>query len=126
MKFIKEPQDLETLYPLVVKECELIKQHFPEVSNLFDLEIEEFDTTHKKDCIYGKMIGDCNDNRVTKFIDDNLQIVIKGDALSSAPYRTVKYMTPLEVYIYGYDRGDELESNNEAKERLIKVLNLLK
>ncbi len=126
MTFINEPSDLETLYPLVIQECELIKQHFPEVSNLFDLEIEEFDTTYKKDCIYGKMIGDCNDDRVTKFIEDNLQIVIKGDTSSSVPYRTVKYMTPLEVYIYGYDGGDESESNNEAKERLIKVLNLLK
>ena len=69
MQFIKEPKDIEELYPLVVKECELIKGHFSEeLKKLLELEITEFETDYKEGCIYGKLVGDCNDIRITNFI----------------------------------------------------------
>lgn len=131
MQFIKEPKNVEDLYPLVVKECELIKQHFPEeVKQLLELEITEFETDYKYGCIFGKLVGDCNDTRVTKFINENLDTVIIGKgATDNSKDRTLEYMTPMEIYIFGYEGQEELDGDaydEEAKERLEKVLNLLK
>lgn len=133
MNFITEPKDIEELYPLVVKECELIKEHFSEeLEELLELEITEFETDYKTGCIYGKLVGNCNDIRVTNFIQNNLDTVIIGKYYDSTPInndRTLLYMTPLEEYIWGYAGEEELadeDYNYEAKERLQKVLNLLK
>ena len=134
MEFIKEPKNVEDLYPLVVKECELIKEHFPEVKQLLELDIKEFDTTYKTSCVYGKMTGNCNDERVRQFIEQHLEVVIKSmSSFQERDERTVKYMTPLEVYIYGYegeydeeDNKGNIDFDEEAKERLEKVLELLK
>lgn len=131
MKFIKEPKKVEDLYPLVVKECELIKQHFPkEVEKLLELEITEFETDYKYGCIYGKLVGDCNDIRVKQFIENNLDTVIIGKGITEDNKdRTLEFMTPLEIYIFGYAGKDELygeEYDEEAKQRLETVLNLIK
>ena len=132
MKFIDCPKNIEDLYPLVVKECKLIKQHFSEeLPDLLELDITEFETDYKHGCIYGKLVGDCNDIRVSNFIENNIEYVIIGNYYNSTPInsdRTLLYMTPLEEYIWGYTGEDEISGEDfdyEAKERLQKVLNLL-
>lgn len=129
MKLINEPKNIEELFPLVVDEVEKIKIFFSseEIENL-DIDIEDFETDSPLDCIYGKMVGNCNDSRVTKFLENYLPICIKsdykGDPENQSSKRTYTYMTPMEVYIYGYDNRSG-KPNLEAKNRLKTVLNLL-
>lgn len=77
------------------------------------------------------MVGDCNNPEITKFIEDNLDVVIERSKYDY-PYndRTFLYFTPMEEYIFGYVGFDEEEFEQDvdfkAKRRLQTVLNLLK
>lgn len=134
--FIDSPEDIEELFPLVVKECELIKENFTS-EEIAKLELDEIDPTSPHACIYGTMVGDCNSKRVNDFINSNLDIVVKTDSPMEefhADARARYYVTPLEEYIYtdkyGNEEFDKDEINNGLSlstiNRIEKVINLLK
>lgn len=129
-ELIKAQKNKEDLLPLVEKEVELIKSNFTEeeINRLVNAHI---DPNMADKCIYGTMTGDCNSERVIKFIENNITTVVKvgevrgykiGDKYDPE-IRSYYFMTPLEDYIY--DDSKTEEPSLEAKERLEKVLNLL-
>lgn len=131
-KYIKAPDNIEDLFSLVEKECELIKKHFtPEEIN--KLKLDNIDPNSETTCIYGRMVGNCNNPRVNNFINENLDILIESRDFKNMDkfresIRSCYYMTPLEEYIFERDEyyAEDNEVSEETEERIKKVINLLK
>ena len=133
--FINTPVNIESLFSLVKLECELIKKHFTS-EEINKLELDIIDPTSTTACLYGHMVGDCNNIRVNRFIEQNLNTLIKSGNYSKletdfdSDDRSFYYMTPLEEYIYDYSLDFDDDNNTilteEVKNRIQKVLNLLK
>ena len=133
LTIIEKPINVEDLFPLVEKECKLIKENFTqkEIDNLFD-EDEGINPNSTTDCIYGKMTGDCNSARVLNFIQNNISIVVKTDYKREGPIeeltpeekRSYFFMTPLEEFIYNPDTQNE-EEVEASQNRIERVLDLL-
>jgi hypothetical protein len=132
-QFIKLPENIEDLYPLVELECKLIKENFTS-EEINKLELDLIDSTSQYDCVYGKMVGDCNDPKVNSFINNNLDKLILSRYSNIVTFdetdRALYYMTPLEEYIYErdnpYENDFEIVMSETTKKRIQKVLNLLK
>lgn len=92
LTIIEKPKNIEDLFPLVEKECKLIKNFTQEeIDNLFDE--EEIDPNSTTECIYGKMTGNCNSLRVFNFIQNNISTVVKTDYKGEEP---IEELTPKE------------------------------
>lgn len=128
MEFIDSPENKEELWPLVVKECELIKNNFSK-EEIDKLELDIIDPTTSTACIYGIMVGDCNNIRVHKFILSNLNVLIKQINFGNKVIdwaRASYYMTPLEEYIHPTRKEENCDELKETvKERIQKVIDLL-
>jgi len=128
---IEKPRNVEDLFPLVEKECKLIKENFSqkEISNLY---LEDIDPNMETSCIYGRMDGSCNSKRVYDFIQKNIDIVVKTDYKGDTPLenlnkitqRSCYFMTPLEEFIFNPDEDDE-DEDEKSQERVQRVLELL-
>lgn len=128
--FIKRPENIEDLWPLVVEECRLIKQNFSE-EQIDKLEVELINGNSATSCVYGIMTGDCNSTRVSKFIRDYIDTLVMGsdikavqtedyDILDETNTRSCTFTTPMEEYIY------EDYSTDDSSERIKRVVSLLK
>jgi len=96
----------EDFVKLVQEECKLIPQHFTseEIDKVFNSEINGESSS---ECVYGTMVGDCNNKKVSDFIINNLSTITVAN--DSATFdnkiflpedRTfVSIMTPVELYI---------------------------
>lgn len=140
-KFIDSPSDKEELWPLVVKECKLIKDNFTS-EEINKLDLEDIDPTNSSSCIYGRMIGNCNNPRVEEFIQNNLDTLIKTlnfdklDKDFNLDLRATYFVTPLEEYIFPTDEEDNEYYDNyydgpkncteTVLNRIERVLQLLK
>jgi hypothetical protein len=125
------------LYNLVKKEVELIKQHFTkEQINILINEWETINPNHPSECIYGKMVGNCNSPIVTDFIDNNLTVLLshsphlKKTVIDLSSTRSAQYYTPLEHYIESWDEEDVhedsfgIETSDESRQRIEHVISL--
>lgn len=118
----------ESFKSLIKKECELIKKHFTK-DEKNKIIFEKIYGDSVQSCIYGLMVGNCNDERVTEFIINNLDTFCVDDIYTDeieTNYRSGYLLTPMEYYITPtseeYDLGKNIDSYNERKKNVYKWL----
>jgi len=144
MEYIESPKNKEKLFPLVIEEILKIKEYFTkdQIQEIIlnKNNIQGNSTTH---CIYGIMLGDCNNKKMVNFINDNLSVLIKAKRVDfheefknvDVKERSFTFTTPLEDYIFPetcFDYEEEEDAKEacsydyqEYKKRINKVINLL-
>lgn len=140
IKFTKKEFDNlsdSEIQKMISEEIELIADNFT-AEEINKLRVSEVDGDSPKGCIYGVMTGDCNSDRVSEFIKNNINYVIlntnKNPSKFSSKDRTYNYFTtPVEEYIipveyYDFGLFGEYSSNynnkvRELVDRIIKTKN---
>jgi hypothetical protein len=100
MKYIdKKNLTDEQLKKLALKECKLLVNYFSkEEIDKLNLELIEPDMEHS--CVYGLMTGSCNSERVNNFTKTLEEVIIVSNCTEELEKRSLKYVTPLEEFIY--------------------------
>ena len=102
MKFI-DSKDISNkeLRKLALEECKLLVDYFTK-EEVDKLELESIEPECADTCIYGRMTGSCNSEKVYGFTRTLNTLIGKGDIPSSSftGIRAQYYTTPLEEFIY--------------------------
>jgi hypothetical protein len=97
---------------MAMEECDKIKAYFTK-EEIDDLNEDDFDPELITRCIYGLMTGSCNSDRVTEFIEKNIdKVILTG---GGQVFRSYNYVTPLEEIIFCETREFGLQYLNYIK-----------
>jgi hypothetical protein len=122
MNFVnKYDIDDEELEKLALDECKLIVDYFTS-EEINKLKFHSINPEYTSTCIYGVMTGDCNTEKVYKFVQKLDTVIIEEnftEDVFNLNIRSHYYLTPLEHFILQDTLIEEYKNRNlEDQDRM--------